>query len=105
MNDVWCYEDGIYRFYHESFNVYSLQHFTTEATRLFEEIDKAASIEEFKLDPYYRTIVGGGTGITFEPEYNQAWCQVTRPIVEAFLHAKYFVEMHVKYARALTKSP
>lgn len=34
INDVWCYEDGFYRFYHQSFKVYSLQHLTAEATRL-----------------------------------------------------------------------
>jgi hypothetical protein len=105
MNNIWCYEDGIYRFYHQSFKVYPLQHLTVEATHLFEEIGKAAEIKGFNLSPYYRTIVSEGTGIIFEVEHNDAWVRVTRPIVEAFLHARYFIEMHVKYGRALAKPP
>lgn len=29
----------------------------------------------------------------------------TRPIVEAFLHAKYFLEMMIKYAREMDAAP
>jgi hypothetical protein len=105
MNDTWCYEDGMYRFYHQSFKVYALQTYTQEATHLFEEIGEAAGIEQFSLNPYYRSIIGEGTGITFMMEHNNTWTQVTRPIVEAFLHARYFVEMHVKYGRELIKPP
>ncbi len=105
MNDRWNYEDCIYRFYHQSYKVYYMQALTVEATNLFEEIGKAAQIDGFMLNPFYRVIFGEGTGITFKKEHNNAWTQVTRPIVEAFLHAKYFVEMHVKYGRELSEPP
>jgi hypothetical protein len=32
-------------------------------------------------------------------EDNARWAEATRPIVEAFFHARYFVEMAVRYAR------
>jgi hypothetical protein len=105
MNDTWCYEDGVYRFYHQSFKVYALQSCTVEATHLFEEIGKAAGLERFNLNPYYRRIIQEGTGITFEQDHNHIWSQVTRPIVEAFLHARYFVEMQLKYGRNLDQPP
>lgn len=105
MGAIWCYEDGIYRFYYQSFKVYSLQHYAEAAMRLFSEIGAAAAIEDFALHPEFCRIVNDGTGITFEPEHNQSWSQVTRPIVEAFLHARYFVEMHVKYGRILEHPP
>jgi hypothetical protein len=105
INDMWCYEDGVYRFYHQSFKVYSLQACTTEATELFENIGKATGLERFNLNPYYRQIVRDGTGITFKEEHNRIWSEVARPIVEAFLHAKYFVEMHVKYGHELERAP
>ena len=46
-----------------------------------------------------------GTGIQFEREHNRRWREVTGPIVEAFLHAKYFLEMAVKYGEKLEEPP
>ena len=43
-------------------------------------------------------IVSEGTGKTWEPAHNHAWTATTRPIVEAFFHARYFLEMAVRYA-------
>jgi hypothetical protein len=105
MNDTWRYEDGMYRFYHQSFKVYALQSYTVAATHLFEEIGKAAGIERFNLNPHYRRIIQEGTGIIFEQDHNRIWSQITRPIIEAFLHARYFVEMQLKYGRNLDQPP
>jgi len=38
-------------------------------------------------------------------EHNQNWLLYTRPIVEAYLHAKYFVEMMVKYGQEMEDVP
>lgn len=46
-----------------------------------------------------------GTREKFEVAHNKAWLAHTRPIVEAFLHAKYFLEMVVKYGRELDEAP
>ena len=34
-----------------------------------------------------------GTGKESAPEDNARWAEVTRPIVEAFFHARFFVEI------------
>ena len=96
------YEDGIYRFYHQSFKVYNLQDFTSRATELFQSI---AQTTDNSLCRRYEEIVTWGTSAKFEMDHNEDWPRHTRPIVEAFLHAKYFVEMMVKYARELDSAP
>jgi hypothetical protein len=50
-------------------------------------------------------IVKEGTGKTFENEHNRRWPQETRPIVEAFFHARYFLEMAVRYGKDLEHPP
>jgi hypothetical protein len=46
-------------------------------------------------------IVRDGTGKTFKTQDNEKWLAVTRPIVEAFFHARFFLEMAVIYGREL----
>jgi hypothetical protein len=43
-------------------------------------------------------IVGAGTGRTFAPEDNARWPEAAGPIVEAFFHARYFIDMATRYA-------
>lgn len=43
-------------------------------------------------------IIESGTGKRFQFEDNSRWLEVTRPIVEAFFQARYFLEMAVRYA-------
>lgn len=50
------------------------------------------------LNRWFREIVEQGTGKTFTPADNADWTRVTRPIVEAFFHARFFLEMAVRYA-------
>ena len=52
-----------------------------------------------------RAIVRDGTGRVFKPEHNVQWLSETRPIVEAFFHAKYFLEMAVRYGKGLEAPP
>jgi hypothetical protein len=96
------YEDGLYRFYHQSFKVYSLQGHTTNAAVLIRAI---AGEARRQTDPWFEAIVAEGTGIEFESAHNAEWPRRTRPQVEAFLHARYFVEMMVKYGRELDAAP
>lgn len=53
------------------------------------------------MNPWFEGIVSESTGLAFDLSHNEAWLRHTRPIVEAFLHAKYFLEMMVKYSREL----
>jgi hypothetical protein len=93
-SDHWGYEDPVYRFYHQSFKVYWLQERTQSLVTILREI---APTDE-PLDPWFVAIVRAGTGRAFTPEDNSRWAEATRPIVEAFFHARYFVEMAVRYA-------
>ncbi len=58
-----------------------------------------------KLNARFLKIVGEGTGKTFELEHNQRWDEVTRPILEAFFHARFFLECAVRSARTLRAPP
>jgi hypothetical protein len=95
------YEDGIYRFYHNSFKVYQLQEYTLRVVDILKGIGVAT---DNKLCEWFEQIVAAGTGLVWEPNHNHNWTLHTRPIVEVFLHAKYFLEMMIKYGRAMDSS-
>ena len=96
------YEDRLYRFYYQSNKVYYLQGDTERAAELLREIGREIGRE---LNPWFEEIVSSGTGIEFDVSHNDDWLHHTRPLVEAFLHAKYFVEMMVRYGRELETAP
>jgi len=89
----WGYEGPVYRFYHQSFKVYGLQE-TTQA--IVQRLQALAP--DRPLSPWFLQIVEAGTGKTFQHEDNARWTEVTRPILEAFFHARFFLEMAVRYA-------
>ncbi len=99
-SDHWGYEDPVYRFYHQSRKVYDLQRQTLEIVAKLQGLAPSRT-----LNDWFMQIVQEGTGKTFAPEDNQQWLAVTRPIVEAFFHARYFLEMAVKYAKELKFPP
>lgn len=88
------YRDRLYRFYHQSFKVFHLQGRTLEIVGALQ-----ALLPERPLNSWFRRIVREGTGKEFDwAMTNEEWLPETRPIVEAFLHARYFLEMAVTYA-------
>ena len=95
----WGFEDPIYRFYHQSFKVYALQDQTSRIVRVLESL-----APDRPLNPWFRQIVEQGTGKSFKQEDNADWTRITRPILEAFFHARFFLEMAVRYA-ALQEPP
>jgi len=99
-NGDWEYEDRVYRFYHMSFKVYDLQVGTTSMTEALQ-----ALAPDRKLHEWYRKIVSQGTGKKFVLDHNNRWLKETRPIVEAFFHARYMLEMAVKYGKELDRPP
>jgi hypothetical protein len=52
----------------------------------------------------FMTIIGEGTGKEFELSHNREWPKHTRPILEAFAHVRFMVEMAARYA-ALNEPP
>ena len=99
-NSHWGFEDRIYRFYHQSFKVYRLQDSTSKIVDALR-----ALAPDRKLDEWFLQIVSEGTGRTFELKSNDRWLEETRPILEAFFHARFFLEMAVRYAKELERPP
>jgi hypothetical protein len=98
VSSHWGYEDPIYRFYHQSFKVYPLAESTRQIVTALQQL-----LPEQPLNPWFLQIVGEGTGKEFKIDDNQRWLEVTRPILEAFFHARYFLEMACRYAQAPEK--
>lgn len=96
----WRYEDRVYRFYHHSYKVFGLQDGTLEIVEVLRSL-----LPERGLNADFQAILQAGTGKTFSLEDNTRWLEVTRPIVEAFFHAQFFLQMAVKYGRDLEDLP
>lgn len=96
----WGCEDGIYRFYHHSFKVYRLQGSTLKIVEVLQALSPGRPLNETFL-----AIVKDGTEKAWSQETNEKWDAEARPILEAFFHAKYFLEMAVKYGEQLEFPP
>ena len=96
----WGYEDPIYRYYHHSFKVYGLQEQTLEIVKALQ-----ALAPQIRLNEQFLKIVKQGTGRVFKNADNRRWDAVTRPMLEAFFHAHFFLEMAVKYGHELNVPP
>jgi hypothetical protein len=99
-DDHWGREDAVYRFYHHSFKVYSIQSLTTETVTALQQL-----MPDRPLCAAFRSVVAEGTGRAFSPDDNLRWSEATRPMLEAFFHAHYFLEMVLKYGRSLESPP
>jgi hypothetical protein len=92
-------EDGIYRFYHQSFKVFGrLQPHTESGFKLISEIGSP-------VNEWYQQIYQDGVRKETPEDMNEHWLKYARPILEAFWHTKYFIEMMVKYGRQLEFAP
>ena len=89
----WGYEDPVYRFYHQSFKVFRLQETTREIVAALQGL-----LPDCALNPWFLQIVGEGTGRQFDMSCNKDWPHHTRPILEAFFHARFMLEMAVRHA-------
>jgi len=99
-NGHWSYEDLVYRFYHQSFKVYRAQEHTERIVAALRSL-----LPDVLLNESFTQIVTEGTGRSFQHEDNARWLEVTRPMLEAFFHAKYFLEMVCRYGRELKEPP
>ena len=89
----WGYEDPVYRFYHQSFKVFALQETTSAIVQRLR-----ALAPDCPLNSWFVAIVADGTGHVFSTADNAHWLTVSRPVVEAFFHARFFLEMAVRYS-------
>jgi hypothetical protein len=101
INQPYNYEDLIYRFYHQSFKVYQLQDLTLEIA----ESLRCLAPKGTTFCAYFDELLkAGASGKAFEMEHNAEWSRNTRPFVEAFFHARYMLEMAVKYGQELDQA-
>ncbi len=56
-------------------------------------------------EEFEEIIKEGAGGKEFGYEHNEKWTYHTRLFVEAFFHAKYFLEMVVKYGNEMNEPP
>ena len=96
----WGYEDPVYRFYVQSFKVYMVQQHVRRIVDALQSL-----LPDRKLNSWFGSITGAGTGKRFELAHNQRWLDETRPIVEAFFHARYMLQMAYKYGQEFEDPP
>ncbi len=102
VNSHWGYEDPIYRFYHRSLKVYAIQQTTQRIVKLLKSLAPPATTISADFEEIYKA---GASGKRFEIEHNRNWTKHTRVFLEAFFHAKYFLEMAVRYGKTLEEAP
>lgn len=90
VNSQWGAHDHIYRYYHQSFKVYYAQDTTLGMVAAFQKLTPGKPLNQRFLD-----IVARGTGKHFDLSDNAAWHERTGPVIEALLHAEYFLRMVV----------
>lgn len=95
-------DDGVYRFYHQSFKVYKLQRYTERMVSILRDLAPEGTTI---CNPYFLKIVKAGTGKQWQLSHNDRWLQHTRPIVEAFLHCCWFLNVAVRYGNELEVAP
>lgn len=98
--DHWNYEDKVYRYYHGSFKVYYIQDLTLKIVKILKKI----SPHKKSLNQDFNDILKEGTFQMWNIQHNQEWNK-RRPILEAFFHARFFLEMAVKYGKELNEAP
>src|SRR5437762_8511699 len=71
--DHWGMEDGVYRFYHQSFKVYGrLQPLTKAICKALQEL-----LPDRPMNKWFAEIIAQGTGREFEMSYNEDWLRHT----------------------------
>lgn len=93
-------EDYIYRFYHGSFKVYGLQGITEDIVDILQQ-----QMPNHPLNPRFAEILQEGTGLHSERGQPKRRIVATRHILEAYFHARYFLERAIKYGRELEYPP
>jgi hypothetical protein len=99
-DDHWGAEDLVYRFYHQSFKVYAIQHLTERIVTALNDL-----LPYRPLDGWFMKIVEEGTGRNFGRTHNKDWPVHTRPMLEAYWHARYMLGMVVRYGEQFNVTP
>lgn len=101
LTQNWVDEEMMYRFYHHSFKVFTIQEHTTAIVEALQSL----APNETQLNETFLEIINAGTGAEFELSMNDDWLRHTRPIVEAYHHARRFLDLVIGYGRLLDAPP
>jgi hypothetical protein len=96
-------EDSFYRFYHQSFKVFGMQKQTKEIVTAFKQIGEKCGAPQ--LNTMFMEIINAGTAKEFTMDDNLHWSQSTRPILEAYFHAREMLNLMIKYGETLDYAP
>jgi hypothetical protein len=102
VNGHWVAEDLCYRYYHKSYKCFHIQEYTI---KIVNTLKKLAPKEVINFNPDFEEIYKEGTGKMFKYKHNKNWTQNTRPLLEAFFHARKLLKNSVKYGRELRRTP
>ena len=94
------YEDRVYRFYHGSDKVYVLQVGTLKIAEALQGL-----LPSRPLNEAFSRILKEGTGQLSQGLTGAERTAQERRILEAFFHARYFLEMTVRYGKRLDVAP
>jgi hypothetical protein len=101
-SEEWPFEDPFYRAHYGSNKVYQVQNSTQD---IVETLRSLSPILRQPLGDYMQKIYEQGTGKEFHASHNQDWIGHAMPLVTAFLHARTFLELAVKYGKELKTAP
>jgi hypothetical protein len=94
------YVEPVYRLYHRSFKVGWAQETTREIVAALQALAPGRQLNEWLTG-----IVNEGTGRALQRGDNDRFLEVSRPMLEALFHARFFLEMAVRYSRELHDVP
>jgi hypothetical protein len=81
-------------------SLYFMQEYTNQIVAKLQSL-----APHLPLNDWFMEIVRQGTGRDFTLEDNRNWVTITRPMLEAFFHARYFLEMACKFGKELKTPP
>ena len=93
-------EDSVYRFYHHSFKVYGVKWTTKHATDALRQL-----LPDRNLNADFEKIFAEGFRQKFTGRSYGYWHEETSPMLLALFHARYFLEMAIKYGKELKRPP
>jgi hypothetical protein len=114
------YAWAVYRFYHSSWKAYEIPFYTRRIVDALRDLadglkpyrvlsPDSAGEREICAQPFSKYFVevlnDGIKDYKSIPEDNENFASHTRPLVEAFLHSFFFLQMAVKYGRAFDAPP
>ena len=94
-----AYEDTIYRYYAHSYKLYChTPHCTNEIVSILRQLAPSGT----HLCVAFEQLVQVGIHEKpFSLAFNEDWSKNSRPYIESFFHARFFLEMAVKYGASL----